>query len=41
MYLTSEDIRDLENSISNTKSAKCIKYIILSTIVGYLSLTYI
>ena len=40
MYLTSEDIKDLENSISNRESAKCIKHIILSSLIGYLTLNY-
>ena len=38
MYLTSEDIKDLEKSITNKKSAEIIKLMIYSTVVGYLSI---
>ena len=38
MYLTSEDITDLEKSITNKKSAEIIKLMIYSTVVGYLSI---
>tara|TARA_Y100000591_G_C21524323_1_gene540890 strand:+ start:167 stop:295 length:129 start_codon:yes stop_codon:yes gene_type:complete len=38
MYLTSEDIKDLEKSITNKKSAEIIKLMIFSTVVGFISL---
>lgn len=38
MYLTSEDMKDLEKSITNKKSAEIIKLMIFSTVVGFISL---
>ena len=38
MYLTSEDIKDLEKSITNKKSAEIIKLMICSTVVGFISI---
>ncbi len=38
MYLTSEDIKDLEKSITNKKSAEIIKLMIYSTVVGFISI---
>ena len=38
MYLTLEDIKDLEKSITNKKSAEMIKLMIFSSIVGYITI---
>ena len=38
MYLTSEDIKDLEKSITNKKSAEIIKLMVFSTVVGFITL---